>query len=436
VDPSIPDTTPEWKKQVIWTDSLNQTYKYTGNYEPFSQSLINTSYSYSLGKKRGYMTGYNSYSVSGGGSLASPSEEYVPQSLAQDATVNMNYGAIPGFVPQTKYGGNNSLDYNRDELDTRTDFGAGCQIVPSDWWDALKPSAPSFNYMRTYGTNAQYQAYYNPNVQKGILVPSQQQLSFWDKWWIVPNESVASNSVQQVTDNAYGRFNVLSDLTISPRGSYSSQRNQQAKFITKTKVFSVGSSAILNNPPVFQSWLKPTSLDLRYDYKKQTNYDDQDNITSTSTTHTGGLTFPFRPSDVFSGSLLANGSYGITEDRSIKTIMRSVVPGMELFENLAFDSPIKLPNFWPFGGAEINLQHALRVREGFSATFTRNTTYMTTGNVDISNDMYSGTLGADYTASKNITINILGQIQYYKDHILIGKDYWAWDISIRANAVF
>lgn len=411
-----------------YTISRGNYYKWIGGYEFFPGLSFSPFYSTKFLEKKGNIYMYNPSLPAGTIPYLS---DFSPQTFSKSAGVSSSYSKIKGMLPKINYNGTVDRDYNLNQLRTNNSVEISSEFRFSEWLAFLEPFSPTLNLTHRVSANALYDKYDGAGENFPI-----RNLTFWDEWWVTPSDRFSFNSSQIVNDTANGRFK-LSSITFSPRGTLSNERNKQSQFLTKTNVASIGSGVVVDSPSIpILSLLNPTSMNIEYDFKNVKRMDASDRITSNSFTHTGNFTFPFRMSDVFNGSLLFNTNIEDKEENNIKYNNRSYTPGIDLNLNLIFTDPIKLPDFWPFGGATIKIEQGIRLNGKVNLNMTRNKTTGTTIVSEVNSDLYTVAISAQYNFSRNIRADLGMQFNYFNDNISKVNNYYAYGINLKVNAIF
>ncbi len=174
------------------------------------------------------------------------------------------------------------------------------------------------------------------------------------------------------------------------------------------------------------------SLNLDYRYSENKSFDNNDVETTRNLTHTSSLTLPFRFTNDFSGSFTLRSQNGIRLSGiklNTEVFENQYTGGISLSYNLHMTEPIKLPDFWPFMGALIKIEQALRITNALNVTFVANNT---SGNEQITQLFTNDTI-FDYSLWRNVEGNLKITNQWFSDksELVVDKDYWA--ISLKAG---
>jgi hypothetical protein len=411
------------KKDIrdTFTFTREQNIRYTGSYQPINNFNINSSFSNKFVDKKGAR---EIWIPSMGDNKPKYVDEYEPQIQSRSFGMSVSYPILDRMLtPSVNYNGDNTRDFLRDELRTNSSLGISSGISPS-WFSSF-----NLNFSHRISSNAYYQKISSPSTLGKTPLEA---LSFWDIWWISPNELFAYNSSKTISDTFDSRLQILPNFTITPQLSFSWQRNQQQSTTTKNNTISAGGYISWSEPGFFKSWLHPTQLNINYRWTNTKNFDANDKIAQETNRHDAGFTIPFRPTDGLSGSINMNMSYEIREQQATSTINRSYSPSIEINQDLFY--PGAVLNFWPLKG--VKLDQAIRMQYRISSTIVRNESITTTSIIKNENETYNGTIGIQYTFSKYVRMDINGGATYFNDRTTIGKNYISWNVGIRVNGTF
>jgi len=406
------------------TISRDTSGKWTGDYEPLPGFNINPYYQLQQSERRGSNFAYNA-SIANSISYL---DDFTLQSISRGAGLGASFSKLPGLTPRVNYVGAMQRDYNINQLRTNSSIEISTDVRANEWFDFLAAAAPTLNISHKISANALYDKYSSTDPKAPI-----NSITDMDIWGLVPQNSLAYNSSQLINDTANGRFKIAS-LTFNPRASLSYEGNMQSQFLTRTNVYSLGSGLNIENPPLI-SFLNPQSLDLQYDYKNIVKKDSNDIIISNSSSHTANMLLPFRLSDSFNGSITFST---IMEDRlenNVNYMNRTYNPGIDIYQNLNFTDPIKLPDFL-FGGAVIKIDQTVRINYKLNVAMARNSSNSVTVISNVNTDTYIAGAFIQYGFSKNIRADIGLQFNYFIDNISNVNNYYAYGVNIKVSAVF
>jgi hypothetical protein len=315
---------------------------------------------------------------------------------------------------------------------------------PGDWvgW----PQFPKFNLGRNYTISATFQ--HNPDDHFGDANDSISRLDKNTLWWIdplhfeEPDPSSAFNRAiinsKTYTDTASTTLYVMQDLSLSPQYTYSWSRKMNLNNFNTTKTLSLGSNLVWSRVPLLQALINLQSLNLDYQYRQNRNFDTNSVETTRQTSNTSTLTLPFRFSSDFSGNLTAGYSADTNQNgQNLDVIIfhNRYNCGASLAYNLHMLQPIRLPDFWPFMGAQLKLEQALRMVNSFNAELVRNTQKNITGQ-ELDTDTYTNDTSFDYSLWKNVLGNLKLTNQWYYNRTLANKDYYALSLTLGLTATF
>ncbi|OGF45024.1 MAG: hypothetical protein A2452_08675 [Candidatus Firestonebacteria bacterium RIFOXYC2_FULL_39_67] len=407
---------------------MRESYgKWNGGYELLSGFNINPFYQLRQLDKRGNVAAYN---PSVGNSNTSYLNDFETQTLGRGAGLNVVYSKLPGCSPKVNYNATVDRDYNVNQLRTGTSLEIASDFRLSEWFEFLASASPSINLSHRISANALYDKYDNSASTAPIT-----NLTDLDIWGLVPADAYSFNSSQLITDTGSGRFKIAT-ITFNPRGSISYEGNRQSQFLTKTNVYSLGSGINIENPPIpLLSILNLTNLDMQYDFKNIARKDSNDKIISNSFSHSGNLTMPFRVSEAFNGSLSFSTNIEDRLENNVIYMNRAFNPGIDIYQNLNFLDPIKLPDFL-FGGAIIKIEQTIRINYKFNLAMTRNTSNSITVLSNVNTDNYIAGAFIQYSFSKNIRADIGLQFNYFVDNVSNVNNYYAYGLNVKVNAVF
>ncbi len=409
-----------------YTVTRETLYRWSGGYEIIPGVPISPTYSYRTQEKRG-----NVYVSNTSINIANPYVDYfTPQTYSKSAGLTAAFTRMPGFTPRMNYAGQVDRDYNVNQLRTTNSIEIASEFRLGEWFSELASMAPSINISHRIGSNALYDQY-----SGGASSPIT-SLQLMDEWGLLPLEKIALNSSQVVSDNLNGRVK-LGAISLNPRGSLSSERNLQSQFLTRTGIYSLGTGLVMENPPIpLIGFLKPVSLNVDYDFKNIQRFDSNNLKISDDYLHTGNVTSPFRISDDFNGSISFAAAI---EDRLENNILyqnRTYTPGMEINQNLVFSDPIHLPDFWPFNGAIIRIDQALRMNYRVNVALTRNLVTGSTLNSQINTDAYNAGTTVQYKFSKNIQADMGVTLTYFTDNVSSINNYIGYGVNLKVSAIF
>ncbi|MFH1074728.1 MAG: hypothetical protein V1752_06540 [Candidatus Firestonebacteria bacterium] len=401
--------------------------KWSGGYELLSGFNVNPFYQLRQLDKKGNVTAYNSSVVINSISYL---DDFTTQTLGRGAGLNVAYSKLPGCLPKVNYNSSVDRDYNVNQLRTATSLEIASDFRLFEWFEFLASSSPSVNVSHRISANALYDKYDDGSTTAPIS-----NLTAADIWGLVPADAYSFNSSQLITDTGNGRFKIAS-ITFNPRGSISYEGNRQAQFLTKTNVYSLGSGITIENPPIpLLSILNLSSLDIQYDFKNIARKDSNDKTISNSFSHSGNLTMPFRVSEVFNGSLSFSANIEDKLENNVIYMNKSYNPGIDIYQNLNFSDPIKLPDFI-FGGAVIRIDQTVRINYKFNVAMVRNTSNSLSVLSNVNTDTYNTGVFIQYSFSKNIRADIGFQFNYFIDNVSIVNNYYAYGLNVKINAVF
>ena len=401
--------------------------KWSGGYEFLAGLNINPFYQLRQLDKKGNVAAYNSSVVSNSLSYL---DDFASQTLGRGAGINVAYSKLPGCSPKANYNSIVDRDYNVNQLRTTTSLEVSSDFRLFEWFDFFASSAPTINISHRISANALYDKYDNSAPTAPIA-----NLTSMDIWGLVPADIYSFNSSQLITDSGSGRFKIAT-ITFNPRGSVSYEGNRQSQFLTKTNMYSLGSGINIENPPVpLLSILNLTNLDMQYDFKNIARKDSNDKVISNSYSHSGNLTMPFRVSETFNGSLSFSTTIEDRLENNVIYMNRNFNPGFDIYQNLNFLDPIKLPDFL-FGGAVIKIEQTVRINYKFNVAMTRNTSNSLTVLSNVNTDTYNAGAFIQYSFSKNIRADIGLQFNYFIDNVSNVNNYYAYGLNIKVNAVF
>jgi hypothetical protein len=443
-----------WDLYDRWMHSRDERYSYTGNYQPIDFITIAPNFSYNLTSERGNLSMYRFYAA------LNPkydttlqnyfSETYRQTRYERTAKLDVNLLHIPALTPTLSYAMTHNRDYVNDNfsipngtLSARTGFS------PGDWvgWNWF----PKFNVSRNYTISATFQHNPDENFAGYDTGQNNDPISKLDKntmWWIDPmtfedaNTGSAFNSAymnsKTYTDTASTSIYFWQDLSVSPQYSYSWSRKMNLNNFMTTKTTSLGSNLIWSRVPWLQDLIGLQSFNVDYQYKLNRNFDTNNLETTRQTSNTSNLTLPFRFGSDFSGSL--TGGYGTDvnqngQDLNVITLQKHYSGGGSLAYNLHMLQPLRLPNFWPFMGAQLKLEQALRIVNAFNAEMVRNTQQNITGQ-ELDTDTYTNDTSFDYSLWKNVMGNLKVTNQWYYNRTLANKDYYALSLTLGLTATF
>ncbi len=409
-----------------YTITRETLYRWSGGYEILPGIPLSPMYSYRTQEKRG-----NVYVSNTSINISNPYvSDFTPQTSSKSAGLSAAFTRMPGFTPRVNYSGQVDRDFNVNQLRTNNVIEIASEFRLSEWFSELAPLSPSLNVSHRIGSNALYDQY------SGGASSPLATLQLMDEWGLLPLEKLALNSSQVISDNINGRVK-LGALSFNPRGSLSSERNLQSQFLTRTGIYSLGTGLVMENPPIpLLDFLKPVSLNVDYDFKNIQRFDSNNLKISDDYLHTGNITSPFRISDDFNGSITFSTSI---EDRLENNILyqnRSYTPGIEINQNLVFSDPIHLPDFWPFNGAIIRIDQALRMNYRLNVALTRNLISGSTLNSQINTDSYNAGTTLQYKFSKNIQADMGVVLTYFTDNMASVNNYIGYGVNLKVSAVF
>ncbi len=450
---ALSDTTTSMYKGILKRSDIynrelfsrEERYSYNGNYQPIDFLSFTPSFSYNQTSERGNLNLYRFYAA------LNPkydptvknyySDTYRMARYDRTAKLDVNLLRIPALTPSASYTMTHNRDYVNDTFaipNGSLNLRAG--IAPGDLfgWSQF----PKLNVGRNYTVSATFQ--HNPDEEKDPIG----RLDNSTLWWIDPmtfedsNTNTAFNSAyinaRTYTDTANTSIYFWQDLSLSPQYTYSWSRKMNLNNYTTSKTLSLGSNLMWNRIPWLQELIALQSFSLDYQYRLNRSF-DTNNIESTrQTSHASTLTLPFRFSSDFNASLTA----GYTNDKNqngnnldVITFQNKYTGGGTLAYNLHMLQPIRLPNFWPFMGVQLRLEQALRMSNSFNAELVRNTQQGLTGQ-ELTTDTYTNETSFDYSLWKNVLGNLKITNQWYYNHTLADKDYYALSLTLGLTATF
>jgi hypothetical protein len=426
-----------------WTDSRQERYAYNGSYQPLNFISITPNFTYNQTSQRGFLTLYRFYAgldpAYSPGNTRYFSDAYRVSNYDRTAKLDVNLLRIPSLTPTFSYSMSNARDYVNDtysipngSLGLRTGFAPGDLVGWSQF--------PKFNLGRNYTESATFQ--HNPDeISDPISALDNQTL-----WWINPLTFTNTSPIfdgafinsKTYTDTLNTTLYMGPDLSLSPQYTNTWSRKMNLSNFNTTKTLSVGSTLVWSRVPLLQKLIDLQSFNLDFQYKENQNFDTNNLETSRDTGYTANLTLPFRFSSDLSGSL--TGGY-ITDmnqngqDLDVIIFQNHYTAGGSIAYNLHMLEPIRLPDFWPFMGAQLKLEQALRVVDSLTVDSVRNTEQNITGQ-ELNTDTITNDTTLDYSLWKNVLGNVKITNQWYYNRTLADKDYYALSLTLGLTATF
>ncbi|MEW6515969.1 MAG: hypothetical protein AB1439_03570 [candidate division FCPU426 bacterium] len=423
-----------WDK---WKHTKEETYSYQGSYSPLSFLRFNPSFTYSQNSDRGFLTAYKFYSeLTNTVNAHYFSDLYRTSRLEKVAKLNLNLVSLPVVTPSLTYAMTNSRDYINDTLAVPGSLSLQSSVALGEifGWREI----PRINWSRNYNISATYR------TEVGLDPIS--QLEF-DHLWVI--DPFGFREKDNLFDDAYinskneretwgTSFNVLSNVTLNPDYSTNWKRdmNTRNNFIT-TETMTAGSGLTWNQPFSLPGVVLQ-SLSLDYHYSETNTLDRDSKVTNRTLSHTSSATLPFRILNDLSSTLNFNSTnserlYG--ENLEIKVMDNLYSGGLSLAYNLNLNTPIKLPDFWPFNGTILKIQQSFRLLNSFKIEMARISEVKQTGSSK-NTDMYTNETSLNYSLWRNVEGEVSVTNQWYYDHLLANKDYWAIKIKAGLTAIF
>jgi hypothetical protein len=426
-----------------WTDSRLERYAYNGSYQPLDYVSITPNFSYNQTSQRGFLSLYRFYS--GLDPVYSPdnpkyfSDAYRVSQYDRTAKLDINLLHIPALTPTFSYSMSHARDYVNDTysipnatLGVRTGFSPGDLVG----WTQF----PKFNLGRNYTESATFQ--HNPDETNDPI----SGLDNKTLWWINPATFENSDPTfdaafinsKSYTDNINTALYLGPDVSLSPQYTNTWSRKMNLSNFNTSKTLSLGSTLVWSRVPLLQKLINLQSFNLDFQYKKNQNFDTNNLETSRDTGYTANLTLPFRFSSDLSGSL--TGGYATDmnqngQDLNVIIYQNRYTEGGSIAYNLHMLEPIRLPDFWPFMGAQLKLEQALRIVDSLNIESVRNTEVNITGQ-ELNTDTITNDTTFDYSLWKNVLGNVKLTNQWYYNRTLADKDYYALSFSLGLTATF
>lgn len=423
-----------WDK---WKHSREETYSYQGSYNPISFLRFDPSFTYSQNSDRGYLSAYKFYEELTNTSNARYfSDLYRTSRLEKVAKLNLSLVSLPVVTPSLTYTMTNTRDYINDTLSVPGSLSlqSGIALGEVFGWSVI----PRVNWSQNYNVSATYR------TELGLDPIS--RLEFEHLWGINP---LTFRDKDELFDDAYinsknfrdswsTSFSLLSNVTLNPDYSTSWKRdmNTRDNFVT-TDTLAAGSGLTWNQPFTLPGFAFQ-SLNLDYHYSETDTLDRFNKVTNRTFSHTSSATLPFRLLDDLNCTLnfnATNAERSNGERLAIKVRDNYYSGGLSLGYNLSLNTPIKLPDFWPFNGVILKVQQSFRLLNSFKAEFVRIAEEQTTGSAK-DTDTYTNETSVNYSLWRNVEGDVGITNQWYYDHILANKDYWAIKIKAGLTAVF
>ncbi len=437
-----------------WSHSREERYTYNGSYRPIEYLNLSPSFTYSQASSRGYLTLYRFYSELNPAFTPDNnryfSDDYRVARIERIAKLNADILNLPVLSPSAAYSMTNVRDYVNNTLSIPSgtlDLRLG--LAPGDilGWSQF----PKFNLSRSYNVSATFE-----HKNDTPLTPTEDpigKLDFSDLWVINPDgfdapvdhahpfEDVfnrANINSKSYTDTVNSNINLFSVVTLVPKYSYYWSRKMNLLNFNTQQTLSTGANVIWNRIPSFSELIKLQLLNVDYTYTRSRYFDTNDIETSRVIGHNTTLTLPFRVGYDLNGNLAlgmnttANQS---GQNLNIITTRNEYSGGISLSYDLKMQQPIRLPNFWPFNGAILKIEQALRISNLFNIKLVRNTEQGISGN-ELSTDTYTNDTTFDYALWRNVQGNLKVTNQWYYNFTEGNKNYYAIGLSLGLNATF
>ncbi len=421
-----------------WKHTREENYSYQGRYQPVRFLSLNPSYTYSQTSGRGHLSLYRFYAeldpARNPDNIRCFSDSFRVSRINRVVGLGLNLQNLPVISPSLTYSMTNTRDYINDTLSIPGSLSLRSGLALGDIWG--NKSFPKINLSQNYTLSATYKELKEEYPISG--------LDFKSQWIIAPLEFKQENSLfdqayinsKSLSENISTSFNLLKDISLSPQGTtaWTRRMNSPGNFST-TQTLSLGSSLTWNRIPFLQPWVTLQSLNLDYRYSENKTFDTANIETTRNTTHKSSLTLPFRLTNDFSGTFTLGATNGIRSSGSgleTKIFENAYTGGLSLSYNLHMTEPIKLPNFWPFMGALIKIEQALRITNAFNLSLEETSEINTFGNEKSSN-MFTNDTTFNYSLWRNVEgdLKITNQWFFDKTKLAVDKDYWA--ISLKAG---
>jgi hypothetical protein len=426
-----------------WTYSREERYAYNGSYQPLDYVSVVPSFNYNQTSQRGFLTLYRFYA--GLNPVYTPdnpkyfSDAYRVSTYDRTAKLDVNLLRIPALTPTFSYAMSHARDYVNDTfsipngtLGLRTGFAPG-DLAGWSWF-------PKFNLARNYTVSATFQ--HNPEEKNDPI----SGLDNKTMWWINPLKFTDTEPTfdrafinsKSYTDTLNTALYIGPDVSLSPQYTNTWSRRMNLSNFSTSTTLSLGSNLVWSRVPLLQQLLNLQSLNLDFQYKKNQNYDTNNLETSRDTTYTSNLTLPFRFSSDLTGTL--TGGYTTDtnqngQDLNVIIFQNHYTVGGSIAYNLHMLEPIRLPDFWPFMGAQLKLEQALRIVNSLTVDAVRNTEQNITGQ-ELNTDTITNDTTFDYSLWKNVLGNLKLTNQWFYNRTLADKDYYALSLSLGLTATF
>lgn len=420
-----------------WKHTREEIYSYTGTYSPVAYLRLSPSFTYSQNSDRGYLSAYKYYEeLTNTVNARYFSDLYRTARLEKVAKLNLSLVSVPVVSPSLTYAMTNTRDYVNDTLAVPGSLSlqSGIALGELFGWNQI----PRVNWNRNYNVSATYR------TELGLDPIS--QLQFENLWIINPMTFREKNALfddayinsKNIRDSWSTSFNLIPSVTLNPDYSTNWKRdmNTRANFIT-TDTMTVGSGLTWNQPFTLPGFTFQ-SLNLDYHYALTDTQDRNDVVTNRTISHTSSATLPFRVFNDLSSTLNFNA---VNSERSSGTKLAIKVndnmysAGLSLAYNLSVNTPIKLPDFWPFNGVILKVQQSFRLLNSFRADFARVSEEQTSGSAR-NTDTYTNETTLNYSLWKNVEGDVGITNQWYFDRLQIDKDYYAIRIKAGLTAIF
>ncbi len=422
-----------------WKQTREETYTYQGTYNPVKYLRILPAFTYKQNSARGFLSGYKFYAaldpLVNTGNPHYFSDIYRMSRLEKIAKLTLNFLNIPVITPSATYTMTNTRDYISDTLSVPGSLSLQSGVALGDilGWNQF----PRFNLSQNYTISATYRNEYGRDPVS--------DLEFKHLWMINPLDfrrtderfDAAYINSKTLTNTMSTTIGLIPDVSLTPQASSAWTRRVNSGVSNITETLSLGSGLVWSRIPSL-SWLNLQSLNLDYRYSENKSIDNNNVEINRNTTHTSTLTLPFRLWKELSSSLSGSSTNTIRLsglNLGVKSYENLYTVGFNLAYNLNMNTPIKLPNFWPFNGAILRLQQTLRLSNNLKFEWARNEEKGTQG-IGVNTDTVTNDTIINYSLWRNVEGDVSITNQWFFDDINSNKDYWAIRIKAGLTAIF
>lgn len=427
-----------------WSHTRTESYSYRGNYQPIEFLSVAPGFTYNQVSGRGVLSNYSFYGDlaqrTETGAIRYFSESFRLAKVDRILSLTTKLQKLPVLRdPTVGYQMTLGRDYVSDIFTPNgtLDLNLGLALGDAFGWSQF----PLFNASRRYAMSG---TFYHRQYETYDPISGLDPLHVWlfdlahfegtDPGYL----DKAYTSSKSYTDSVGSLITLTSDLNLSPRYEFAWKRIGNQYNFTVSKNLSLGSRLEWSRVPYLTEWLSLTTLSLDYSYRRTQNIDASNTEILRTTSQTATLTLPSRFTPDLNGSLLLGLTTNVNQsgvDLKAATYQNQYLGEFNLGYNLLMLNPIRLPNFWPFNGAQIKIEQMLRLENTLRGEWVRNQAVNLYGQ-ELETDLYRNETRINYSLWRNVLGDLKIGNEWFYSRTQDNKDYYAISFSLGLTANF